>query len=95
MEMTGSTDVYGGPSETLEMASLLAKKEPEVDDRGLSCDTPDGRTSRRLSPRRDLFPAIQTAHVANPTKITAYWLPSSYNNRRTILQQECPCLLEH
>ena len=57
MEMTGSTGVYGGPSETLEMASLLARKEPEVDDGGLSCDTLDGRTSRRSSPRRDLFPS--------------------------------------
>ena len=57
METTGSTGVYGGPAETPETATLLAKKEPEVDGGGLSCDTPEGRTSRCSSPRRDLFPS--------------------------------------
>ena len=60
--------MYGGPSETLETASLLAKKEPEVDNGRLSCDTPDGRTSRRSSPQRDLFPSNSDRARRQPGK---------------------------
>ena len=49
--------MYGGPVETLETATVLAKKEPEVDNGVLSCDTPDGQSSRHSLPRRDLFPS--------------------------------------
>ena len=63
METTGSTGAYGGLVETPETATLLAKKEPEVDDGVLSCDTPNERASRHSSPRRDLFPSkSQRAH---------------------------------
>ena len=68
METTGSTGVYGGPSETLKTASLLAKKEPEVDDGGLSCDTLDRRTSRRSLPRRDLFPSNSDCTHRQPSE---------------------------
>ena len=77
MEMTGSTGVYGGPSETLETASLLAKKEPEVDDAGLSCDTPDGQTSRRLLPRRDLFPSNSDCTRRQPGLLVTIQLQQS------------------
>ena len=57
MEMTGSTGAYGGPPETPETATLLAKREPEVDDGVSYCDTPDGRASRHSSPQRDSAPS--------------------------------------
>ena len=57
METTGSTGAYGGLVETPETATLLAKKEPEVEDGVSSCDTPDERASRHSLPRRDLFPS--------------------------------------
>ena len=57
METTGSTGTYRGLVETPETATLLAKKEPEVDDRVSSCDIPDERVSRQSSPRQDLFPS--------------------------------------
>ena len=60
--------MYGGPVETPEMATLLAKKEPEVDDGGSSCDTPDGRTSRCSSPRRDLFPSNSDRSRCQPNE---------------------------
>ena len=68
MEMTGSTDAYGGLVETPEMATLLAKKEPEVDDGVSSCDIPDERVSRQLSPRRDLFPSKSHRAHCQPNK---------------------------
>ena len=57
METTGSTGAYGGPPETPETATLLAKREPEVDDGASYCDTPDGRASHHSSPRRDSAPS--------------------------------------
>ena len=50
METTGSTGTYGGPPETPETATLLAKREPEVDEGASYCDTPDERASRHSSP---------------------------------------------
>ena len=57
METTGSTGAYGGLVETPETATLLAKREPKVEDGVSSCDTPDRRASRHSSPRRDLVPS--------------------------------------
>ena len=57
MMVTGSTGVYGGLEEAPEMITMLAKMEPEVDASGSSYDTPDRQSSRRSSPRRDLFPS--------------------------------------
>ena len=68
METTGSTGVYGGPAETPETATLLAKKEPEVNGGVLSCDTLDGRTSHCLSPQRDLFPRNSHRTRCQPDK---------------------------
>ena len=72
METTGSTGVYGGPAETPETATLLAKKEPEVDGGGLSCNTPMGGRVVVRHPDEICSPAIHTVHVANPMKIIAY-----------------------
>ena len=55
METAESTGMYGGPPETLEMVTLLAKSEPVGENGGSSFDTPDGRSSHRSSPRQELF----------------------------------------
>ena len=55
MMATVSTGVYGGPEEAPETTAVLAKGALEADAIGLSYDIPDRRSSRHLSPCRDLF----------------------------------------
>ena len=53
---TGSIGLYrSSEGEALEMTTMLAKKEPEVDTSGSSYNTPNRRSSWRSSPQRDLF----------------------------------------
>ena len=69
MEMTGSTGAYGGPLETPETATLLAKREPEVDEGASYCDTPNGRASCHSSPRRDSDPSKSHRAHCQPDEI--------------------------